>query len=74
MGLDPLGPPSSLWQEKANVELNIAILYSFQCARVSMVDHHTAAAGFMNFWETEYAAGRRMPPLFFTVSLSPPFM
>ena len=25
-----------------------------------MVDHHTAAAGFMNFWDAEHAAGRGM--------------
>eukprot|EP00026_Physarum_polycephalum_P000479 Phypoly_transcript_00480.p1 GENE.Phypoly_transcript_00480~~Phypoly_transcript_00480.p1 ORF type:complete len:1057 (-),score=141.02 Phypoly_transcript_00480:1379-4549(-) len=61
MGLDPAGPPSSLWQEKANIELNIAILHSFQRSRVSMVDHHTAAAGFLNFWDAENNAGRAVP-------------
>lgn len=58
MGLDPMGPASALWQEKTNIEVNIAILYSYQRARVSMVDHHTAAAGFLNFWDSEHAAGR----------------
>lgn len=61
MGLDPNGPPSQLWQEKANLEMNIAVLHSFQRARVSMVDHHTAAAGFLNFWDAEHSAGRPVP-------------
>lgn len=61
MGLDPMGPPSQLWQEKANIEMNIAVLHSFQRARVSMVDHHTAAAGFLNFWEAEHSVGRPVP-------------
>nr|ABO09632.1 nitric oxide synthase form B [Physarum polycephalum] len=61
LGVDPAGPPSSMWQEKANLELNAAILPSFQKSRVSIVDHHTAAAGFMNFWDAEHAAGRGVP-------------
>nr|AAK43730.1 nitric oxide synthase form A [Physarum polycephalum] len=61
LGVDPAGPPSSMWQEKANLELNAAILHSFQKSRVSIVDHHTAAAGFMNFWDAEHAAGRAVP-------------
>jgi nitric oxide synthase oxygenase domain/subunit len=65
MGLDPMGPPSVLWQEKANIEVNVAVLHSFQQARISMVDHHTAAAGFMNFWDTEHSAGRGIPFCYF---------
>jgi Nitric oxide synthase, oxygenase domain len=56
-----VGPPTSLWQEKANIELNIAILHSFQRARVSMVDHYTAAEGFMTFCDAEFAAGSGVP-------------
>lgn len=56
--MDPNGPPSALWQEKSNIEVNIAVLHSFQQAHVSVVDHHTAAAGFLTFWESEHSQGR----------------
>lgn len=44
---------ASLWKDRALVELNIAVLYSFKEASVSIVDHHTAAQQFKLFQEQE---------------------
>uniref|UniRef100_A0A8C7FMP3 nitric-oxide synthase (NADPH) n=1 Tax=Oncorhynchus kisutch TaxID=8019 RepID=A0A8C7FMP3_ONCKI len=41
---------SSLWKDKALVEINIAVLYSFQ---VTIVDHHSATESFMKHMENE---------------------
>ncbi|WP_338324912.1 nitric oxide synthase oxygenase [Metabacillus mangrovi] len=49
---------SSLWKDRALVELNAAILYSFKEKGVSMVDHHTAASQFKRFEEREESSGR----------------
>ncbi|ANU09859.1 nitric oxide synthase [Planococcus antarcticus DSM 14505] len=48
----------SLWKDKALVELNIAVLESFQNAGVTIVDHHTAAKQFKNFEKKEEAEER----------------
>lgn len=48
----------SLWKDKALVELNIAVLESFQEAGVTIVDHHTAAKQFKNFEKKEEVEGR----------------
>ena len=50
--------PSSLWQDRALVELNRAVLYSFQKAGVTIVDHHSASAQFQQFVENERKCGR----------------
>jgi nitric-oxide synthase, brain len=52
MGLDTLNP-SSLWKDKALVEINIAVLYSFQSKNVTIVDHHTASESFVKHCENE---------------------
>lgn len=44
---------SSLWKDRALVELNHAVLYSFQKNGVSIVDHHTAAEQFKLFEKRE---------------------
>ncbi|OXM88127.1 nitric oxide synthase oxygenase [Paenibacillus rigui] len=49
---------TSLWKDKALIELNIAVLHSFKEAGVSIVDHHTAAEQFMRFEKSEGQAGR----------------
>ena len=49
---------SSLWIDKALVELNIAVLHSYQQAQVTLVDHHTAAKQFKVFEENELKNGR----------------
>uniref|UniRef100_A0A8D0L3Z9 Nitric oxide synthase 3 n=1 Tax=Sphenodon punctatus TaxID=8508 RepID=A0A8D0L3Z9_SPHPU len=44
---------SSLWKDKAAVEINIAVLHSFQVAKVTIVDHHAATESFMKHLENE---------------------
>ncbi|CAM3834568.1 nitric oxide synthase oxygenase [Alkalicoccus chagannorensis] len=51
---------ASLWKDEALVELNKAVLFSFQEDRVSIVDHHTAALQFDLFQTKEAEAGRRV--------------
>lgn len=58
MGLDT-ETDSSLWQDKALVELNIAVLHSFKAKGVSIVDHHNAARQFEHFERAEAEAGRK---------------
>ncbi|XP_061788417.1 nitric oxide synthase 1-like isoform X2 [Nerophis lumbriciformis] len=45
---------SSLWKDQALVEVNIAVLYSFQICKVTIVDHHSATESFMKHMENEY--------------------
>lgn len=49
---------ASLWRDQALVELNRAVLYSYQEQGVSIVDHHTAAKQFQRFICNETEAGR----------------
>lgn len=39
----------SLWRDRALVELNLAVLHSFEQAGVKMVDHHTASEQYLKF-------------------------
>ncbi|UOQ91744.1 nitric oxide synthase oxygenase [Halobacillus shinanisalinarum] len=57
MGLDT-NRNSSLWKDRALVELNQAVLYSYKAAKVSIVDHHTAAQQFQLFQNKEVKCGR----------------
>jgi len=50
----------TLWKDRALVELNVAVLHSYEQAGVKMVDHHTASNEFMEFVQQEAAAGRRI--------------
>lgn len=50
----------SLWKDRALVELNIAVLYSFRSMGVTIVDHHTASRQFMIFGEQECKVHRRV--------------
>lgn len=43
----------SLWKDRALVELNTAVLYSFQKAGARITSHHDAAAQFVHFEQTE---------------------
>lgn len=52
MGLDTRNP-SSLWKDKALVEVNIAVLHSYQSRNITIVDHHTASDSFMKHQENE---------------------
>ncbi|RJS61565.1 nitric oxide synthase oxygenase [Bacillus sp. PK3_68] len=49
---------ASLWKDRALLELNTAVLHSFQQAGVSVVDHHTAAQQFKTFEQNEDREGR----------------
>ncbi|MBP0724015.1 nitric oxide synthase oxygenase [Bacillus sp. RG28] len=49
---------SSLWKDRALVELNIAVLHSYKKLGVSIVDHHTAAEQFRQFEQQEVKCGR----------------
>lgn len=59
MGLD-MSMNSTLWKDKALIELNIAVLYSYKKAGVSIVDHHTAAQQFKLFEQKEQQDGRHV--------------
>lgn len=50
----------TLWKDRALIELNIAVLHSFETAGVKMTDHHAASNDFLEFVEQEVAAGRRV--------------
>jgi nitric-oxide synthase len=49
---------NSLWRDRALVELNRAVLHSFQRDGVRMVDHHTVSELHVIFEKQEAAAGR----------------
>ncbi|WP_405105242.1 nitric oxide synthase oxygenase [Paenibacillus sp. FSL K6-1217] len=59
LGLDR-STNTSLWKDRALLELNRAVLYSFKQAGVSIVDHHTAADQFIRFQEQEKQQGREV--------------
>ncbi|OMF24828.1 nitric oxide synthase [Paenibacillus sp. FSL H8-0548] len=49
---------TSLWKDRALIELNIAVLHSYRKHGVSIVDHHTAAEQFLRFEKQEQGHGR----------------
>ncbi|WP_223702631.1 nitric oxide synthase oxygenase [Sutcliffiella deserti] len=51
---------TSLWQDKALIELNIAVLSSYKEKGVSIVDHHTAAMQFQHFEQREEESCRHV--------------
>ncbi|MBY0009206.1 nitric oxide synthase oxygenase [Paenibacillus typhae] len=59
LGLDR-STNTSLWKDRALLELNRAVLHSFKLAGVSIVDHHTAADQFVRFQEQERQKGREV--------------
>ncbi|CAL4108294.1 unnamed protein product, partial [Meganyctiphanes norvegica] len=52
MGLDTRNN-STLWKDKALVEVNVAVLHSFQTHNVTIMDHHSASESFMKHFENE---------------------
>jgi nitric-oxide synthase, bacterial len=60
MGLDTTRE-STLWRDRALVELNRAVLWSFEEAGVKMTDHHTESQRFMAHLRNEERAGRPVP-------------
>ncbi|QYR21921.1 nitric oxide synthase oxygenase [Paenibacillus sp. sptzw28] len=57
IGLD-MSRESSLWRDRALVELNVAVLHSFKASGVTIVDHHTASKQFGRFEERERQSSR----------------
>ncbi|QMU74359.1 nitric oxide synthase oxygenase [Streptacidiphilus sp. P02-A3a] len=51
----------TLWQDRALVELNLAVLHSFEAAGVTMADHHTESARFLTHVDRERRHGRSVP-------------
>ncbi|MGQ0838858.1 nitric oxide synthase oxygenase [Actinokineospora sp.] len=60
LGLDTT-TETSLWRDRALVELNVAVLHSFTAAGVTISDHHTESARFVKHVEREAQAGRKCP-------------
>jgi nitric-oxide synthase len=48
----------NLWRDRAIVELNLAVLHSFDQARVTITDHHTESRRFLTYLEQEQNCGR----------------
>ena len=48
----------SLWRDRALLELNVAVLHSFDAAGVRIDDHHSATSRFVRFEGREARAGR----------------
>ena len=51
----------TLWRDRALVELNLAVLHSFEAAGVTMADHHTESARFLAHIDREQRHGRSVP-------------
>jgi nitric-oxide synthase len=51
----------TLWRDRALVELNLAVLHSYQEAGVTMADHHTESTRFLVHIERESRHGRPVP-------------
>ena len=60
LGLDT-SRESTLWRDRALVELNRAVLHSFEQAGVKMTGHHTESHRFLTHLRSEEKAGRRVP-------------
>jgi len=60
LGLDTLAE-RSLWRDRALVELNVAVLHSFDVARVTIADHHTESHRFLTHLAREEQAERITP-------------
>ena len=60
LGLDT-SRESTLWRDRALLELNRAVLFSFEQAGVKMTDHHTESQRFLTHLSNEEKAGRPTP-------------
>ena len=60
LGLD-VSNDRSLWRDRALVELNLAVLHSFDSAGVTMADHHSESHRFLSHLQREERAGRVVP-------------
>ena len=60
MGLS-LASDRNLWKDRAMTELNVAVLHSFAAAGVTITDHHTESARFLQHLDREERHGRVCP-------------
>ncbi len=60
MGLDTSNE-STLWRDRALVEINRAVLHSFHVNGVTISDHHTESSRFLTHLDKEERAGRQCP-------------
>jgi nitric-oxide synthase len=60
LGMD-LSTTRSLWRDRALVEVNRAVLYSFDLHRVTLTDHHTESERVLTHLAREERAGRVCP-------------
>nr|WP_035797240.1 nitric oxide synthase oxygenase [Kitasatospora mediocidica] len=60
LGLDT-SRERTLWRDRALVELNVAVLHSFEEAGVTMADHHTESERFLKHIAQENRLGRPTP-------------
>jgi nitric-oxide synthase len=60
MGLDT-SRESTLWRDRALIELNRAVLHSFEQAGVKITDHHTESRRFLTHLANEARAQRPVP-------------
>lgn len=60
LGLDT-SHEQTLWRDRAAVEINRAVLHSFELAGVTITDHHTEAQRFLTHLAKEEKAGRSCP-------------
>ncbi|MFJ5879453.1 nitric oxide synthase oxygenase [Streptomyces sp. NPDC093088] len=60
LGLDR-SSERTLWRDRALVELNVAVLHSFEEAGVTMADHHTESERFLRHIDRETRHGRPTP-------------
>ncbi|MET9418036.1 nitric oxide synthase oxygenase [Streptomyces klenkii] len=60
LGLDTTSA-RTLWRDQALVEVNRAVLHSFDAAGVTIADHHTESARFLRHVAREETAGRACP-------------
>ncbi|MFC5883707.1 nitric oxide synthase oxygenase [Kitasatospora sp. CM 4170] len=60
LGLDT-SSDRTLWRDRALVELNVAVLHSFQEAGVTIADHHTESVRFLKHVAQEQRLGRPTP-------------
>ncbi|MEU8221295.1 nitric oxide synthase oxygenase [Kribbella sp. NPDC048915] len=60
MGLDT-SHEATLWRDQALIELNRAVLHSFERAGVTVTDHHTESRRFLIHLQKEERAGRTCP-------------
>jgi nitric-oxide synthase, bacterial len=60
LGLDT-SSERTLWRDRAMLELNRAVLHSFDLAGVAITDHHTESQRFLDHLAREERAGRTCP-------------